>query len=653
MSATQTLRWQRTAAMVAALLLMAFALIFRFAPSWLHLQSTSRPQLNTGSSYSGTRPAGATSSATLVGAVSIAYTSGPSLALASRDVILAKQQAQPSQSDTSSSSPAVERLLALAESARLQGNLVTETGGAAAFYREILKSHPHSVVARVGLAELERRLATDAQQALDDGDGDAATRYIAQLRTLPHSQADATRLAMRLRVLQRTRPLLSAAVKREKRGRDLSPAGHSAVDLYRKVLRLDPGDTVARRGLLRIQKNILDRGLRRAAQGNFAAANRELALAAKLVPNSGFLKAMRQRIKILRRAAAAVILDRALAALDARDAAQARNLAKQATHLFPALTKLRYFDRRMQYFRLYGGRQPGHVFADNFLGRSGGAPPMLVIPAGHFIMGTTAAGSGRIRASQRPAHEVTFVRGFAISRTEVTVNEFRAFTRATGYVTDAQRNGGSRVYDDATGRMRTDPEANWRDDYNGHPAHGDMPVLHVSWNDAVAYTHWLSKETGDKYHLPSEAQFEYAMRAGSVGPYWWGPGTPVQKVENLAGSLDRSFNGRRWDESFKGYGDGYWGPAPVMHFLPNPWGLFDMDGNVSEWIEDCWHENYVRAPVNGSAWINPGCVQRVVRGGSWASSPQQDLSSYRSQARENTSGARTGFRVARSFAVRP
>ncbi len=653
MSATQSLHWQRMAAMVAALLLMVFALIFRFAPNWLHLHSTSRPQLSTGSSQSGTGPAGATSGATLADAISTAYTSGPSLALASRDVILAQQQTRTAHSATTPASPAVQRLLALAESARLQGNLVIETDSAATFYREILKFQPQSVAARVGLAELERRLATDAEQALDDGDGNAATRYIAQLRTLPHSQADAARLSMRLRVLQQTRPLLRAAVKREQQGKNLSPLGHSAVDLYRKVLRLDPGNTVARRGLLRIQKIVLNRGLRRAAQGNFTAAHHELVLAAKLVANSVPLQTMRTRVEIMRRATATAMLSRALAALDARDAEQARNLAGKAIRLFPTLTGLRNFDRRMQYFRLYGGHRPGHVFADNFLGRSGGAPPMLVIPAGRFIMGTTATGSGRILASQRPAHEVTFMYGFALSRTEVTVSEFRAFIRATGYVTDAQRNGGSRVYDDASGRMHKDPAANWEDGYQGHPAHGDMPVLHVSWNDAVAYTHWLSKETGDKYHLPSEAQYEYAMRAGSVGAYWWGSGPPVKKVENLAGSLDRSSNGRRWDESFKGYGDGYWGPAPVMHFLPNPWGLFDMNGNVSEWTEDCWHENYVRAPVNGSAWINPGCLQRVVRGGSWASSPKQDLSSYRSHAQENTSSARIGFRVARSFGVHP
>jgi formylglycine-generating enzyme required for sulfatase activity len=185
--------------------------------------------------------------------------------------------------------------------------------------------------------------------------------------------------------------------------------------------------------------------------------------------------------------------------------------------------------------------------------------------------------------------------------------------------------------------------------YEGRKAGDDEPVIHVSWNDAVAYTRWLARGTGKAYRLPSEAEFEYAVRGGKRTRYWWGDGAPDQPVENLTGELDVSRSQRQWSSYFEGYGDRHWGPAPVASFEPNPFGLHDIGGNVAEWVLDCWHDTYLRAPADGSAWINPGCKLRVVRGGYWASSPDHSRSAFRTSAFPERHDARIGFRIARDL----
>jgi len=176
-----------------------------------------------------------------------------------------------------------------------------------------------------------------------------------------------------------------------------------------------------------------------------------------------------------------------------------------------------------------------------------------------------------------------------------------------------------------------------------------MPVIHVSAKDAMAYAEWLSAQTGQRYRLPSEAEFEYALRAGSRGRYPWGNGAPPARAGNFTGAGDVSPSGRRWKNAFPGYTDGAWGPAPVGTYLPNRWGLHDMVGNVSEWVADCWHDSFRRAPRGGEAWINPGCRSKVVRGGSWASAPEEMRSAWRQGSDANNTTARIGFRVVRDI----
>ena len=140
------------------------------------------------------------------------------------------------------------------------------------------------------------------------------------------------------------------------------------------------------------------------------------------------------------------------------------------------------------------------------------------------------------------------------------------------------------------------------------------------------------------------------MRAGSTTRYPWGNGNPTKVVDNVTGDGDRSPELKRsWAKAFRHYDDNYWGPAPLGKFPPNAFGLIDMDGNVSEWVADCWHDNYLRAPNDGQAWMNPGCTSHVIRGGSWGSAPDQVRSAYRISAPASTRSPRVGFRVARDL----
>lgn len=236
-----------------------------------------------------------------------------------------------------------------------------------------------------------------------------------------------------------------------------------------------------------------------------------------------------------------------------------------------------------------------------------------------------------------------------MSRHEITVGEFRRFMDATDHRARAERRGFSGTYDERTGNFVRRGYVDWRRDHAGRPAADDMPVLHVSAKDAQAYAEWLTEQTGRTYRLPSEAEFEYALRAGQRGLYPWSTPTPPARVGNLTGALDVAPTGKRWQNAFAGYGDGFWGPAPVGRYRPNPYGLHDLAGNVAEWVDDCWHASYRRAPAHGRAWINEGCRARVVRGGSWASAPHQTRSSWRQQMDADTTNARIGFRVVREI----
>ena len=445
------------------------------------------------------------------------------------------------------------------------------------------------------------------------------------------------------------------ALQLNRRGESEFQAGHlgekegGALASFRAALRVRPGDARAMQGLAAVESMMIRHGEEAAARGEFELAERWLASAEQVRPDMPTSADAQQRIAAVRRARVHELRDRGLAALR-REAGipQARRVLSDLLRIAapgdPAAAELR---ERIDFASHYGLFRPGQAFTDGL--RSGArGPQLVVVPHGGFRMGAgddeTDAG-----AAERPVHYVRFERGFAMSRTEVTVGEFRRFVAATGYRSRAVRRGHSIVYDERSGNLVRRSGVDWRSDYVGMPAQDDLPVLHVSAKDAQAYTEWLSQQSGQRYRLPSEAEFEYALRAGRDGRFPWLGLVPRSRSGNVTGARDVSPSGRNWRNAFHEYGDGWWGPAPVGRFASNAFGLHDLVGNVSEWVADCWHDSYRRAPTDGEAWVNPGCRNRVMRGGSWLSAPAQVRSAWRLSVDADTTNARLGFRVVRDL----
>jgi formylglycine-generating enzyme required for sulfatase activity len=621
--------------------LLAFALVYRFFPEALKVEPAllrTRPAAPTSAPVGVRRPVLRLSPA------ESELNAGPPISLAPAVVIAARAH-----EDRFGGRPGkgrIPQLLAAAGVSARAGNLIgAGKDSALGLILTAANEAPDDPNVQTAISRLHQRLVANAQQALASGDVGGARADYQALQQLPGATSDLAVLAARIEAADQVRPLLEQAAELVQAGKLEGPGEGTALAVYRKVLTMDPENVVARQGLERVQQAALDRALAAAAQNDDAKAAAALADAAKILPSSAVLTQTRARIAGMRNGRADNLMAQAQSAFDAGDLDLAQRLATSAAELGASNQT---FLARIENAREYASFTPGQVFSDRFLDIEGQAPAMVVIPRGSFLMGAPARGRAQSGAEQ-PQHQVMFAQGFALAQSEVTVAEFRQFVRASGYVPDADRLGGSSIYDETNGRMQTRAGVDWQDDYAGHRAQGDDPVVNVSWNDANAYAEWLSKRTGKRYHLPSGAEYEYAGRAGTTTPYWWGSGTPKTKVENLTGSGDRSPTGHAWAKAFRGYSDGYWGPAPVKSFMPNPFGLYDMSGNVSEWVEDCWHDNYVRAPTDGSAWVNPGCGERVLRGGSWGSAPDQDRSAFRMGAAADTRSGRVGFRVAREL----
>ncbi|MBS0556907.1 MAG: SUMF1/EgtB/PvdO family nonheme iron enzyme [Proteobacteria bacterium] len=545
---------------------------------------------------------------------------------------------------------AIAALLKKAAKAFDDGHLTTpKDANALALYQQVLAADKDNASARAGVEKIHKSLLQQIGEALDRGDERDTARLVGELAQVPDAGDDVAALQARLKTLRQVMPLLTRAADLLQQGKATAPADGNALGVYRQVLKLDPGNKLAVQGLIQVQQGYLDRALAAAAQDDFNGADKILADASAVSPGSQELLDTRSRIEGIRRDRAANTLSQANSALDSGNPDLAETLAKKALALSPDLSGIDEFNRRLRNARLYASYSPGQVIADKFLDRHGSAPSLVVIPTGSFLMGAAANESGA-RANEEPQRRVAIDTGFALGRDDVSVGQFRLFIDDSGYATDAEKAGASSVYDENTGRMIDRRGITWRNDYLGDVAAADLPVIHVSWNDAVAYAQWLSARTGKRYRLPSEAEFEYALRAGSDTRYPWGDGSPTRVIDNITGDGDRSPRLKRsWAKAFRHYDDGYWGPAPVGKFPANAYGLIDMDGNVSVWVADCWHDNYMRAPADSSAWVNPGCAEHVIRGGSWGSAPDQVRSAYRLSAPSDTRSARVGIRVARDL----
>jgi formylglycine-generating enzyme required for sulfatase activity len=237
---------------------------------------------------------------------------------------------------------------------------------------------------------------------------------------------------------------------------------------------------------------------------------------------------------------------------------------------------------------------PGEIFRD-----CEACPELVVVPPGDFTMGSNDT------PYEKPEHPIVIKRAFAIGRREVTFAEW------------------DQCADAGVCKHRPDDHG-W--------GRGDRPVINVAWDDAKLFVAWLAQKTGQKYRLPSEAEWEYAARAGTKTPFWWGrdAGTGHAQCDNCGSPTTKQV-------------------AVTGSYRPNGFGLYDSAGNAAEWVEDCWNENYRNAPRDGAAWISGDCRLRVLRGGNFLSKATEIRSAARFRYDVDVRYYANGFRVMRDL----
>jgi formylglycine-generating enzyme required for sulfatase activity len=262
-------------------------------------------------------------------------------------------------------------------------------------------------------------------------------------------------------------------------------------------------------------------------------------------------------------------------------------------------------------------------------------PLLKVLPAGDFLQGS-APNDAAVLPSEMPQHKVSIAYAFAASVYEVTVGEFSMFVAATGVGAH-----GCATYD---GAWRVNPSITWRNAVESQtPSH---PVSCVSWREAKDYAAWLSLTTHQTYRLPSASEWEYAARAGTAAQVPWSTPSGACAYANVADeTAARHFQG--W--KVLPCTDGFVQSAPVGSFKQNAFGLYDMLGNVFEWTEDCWTDNYQGAPVDGTAQTAGDCTQHELRGGSWFTQPDFVRTSYRDRFDSDYRSTSVGFRLIREI----
>jgi formylglycine-generating enzyme required for sulfatase activity len=232
-------------------------------------------------------------------------------------------------------------------------------------------------------------------------------------------------------------------------------------------------------------------------------------------------------------------------------------------------------------------------------------PEMIVMPAGEFMMGSPATEPGRY-GNEGPQHRVTIARPFAVSKFDVTFADWDACVSV----------GGCPKVSDLTFGRNT------------------KPLINVTWTDAQKYVAWLAKMTGQPYRLLTEAEWEYAARAGTTAAYYWGEAIGEGNA-NCVGC------GSAWENLET---------SPAGSFASNAFGLYDMAGDVWQWVQDCYHDDYNGAPADGSVWTGGDCSRRIVRGGSWLIKPEFLRAAFRVGVTTDDRNSDLGFRVARTLA---
>ncbi len=271
---------------------------------------------------------------------------------------------------------------------------------------------------------------------------------------------------------------------------------------------------------------------------------------------------------------------------------------------------------------------PAQTYRDSTIGME-----FVFVKGGCYRMGD-AFGDGE--DIEKPAHKVC-VDNFYLGRYDVTVGAFRKFVGDTGYITEAERGVGCAVWTGS--KWQYDKNKNWRKP--GFAQNDRHPVVCVSWNDAVAFIEWLSRKSGKRYCLPSEAEWEYAARSrGKRYKYGWGSGTPSANVADE--SMKKAIPGLN---AWNGYDDGYVYTSPVGRFRPNGLGLYDMTGNVWQWTADWYGEEYYRDGPRDNPKGPARGLFRVLRGGAWSNDPHASRVTYRNRRYQADRSAYFGFRL--------
>jgi len=456
----------------------------------------------------------------------------------------------------------------------------------------------------------------------------------------------------RLNTLADVERLLSAASRALKADRVVKPEDNNALYYFNLVLDKNAQNQKAQHGLERVQVILVDRALQSIRDLDIKTADYWLFKASAVREDQELVQNARLELATFEKQRVIALEQQAISAMDSGQYILAEFSIVDLTILGGQEARVAHLNVRLGQVRANPDFDAGEILVDDLLRSGGKAPQIVVIPSGSFVMGSDGH-SVENYDNESPQHEVTIERVFGLGVHEVTVDEFRLFIEKTGYRTAAERRGLSYVYAGSEDSLKSRAGVHWRHDYRGKKARPKSPVIHVNADDAQAYVNWLANETGKSYRLPSEAEYEYVARAGGNGSYWWGEGSPDGAVENLTGERDSSMGQKRWSAYFSGYGDGHWGPALTGSItdgkMAHPMGVYDIAGNVSEWTADCWHQNYVLAPADGSAWVKPDCDQRVARGGYWASAPRDARAAFRMSAHTNTHGPMVGIRIARDL----
>ncbi len=532
--------------------------------------------------------------------------------------------------------------------ARFEG-VNQKQAGALEWYLAILRFDDDNSKAKKGLENTFEALVLVTRKTIRDGNLTEASRLLHVMKSslVRHPEIDA--LNAELELAKQAETLQQKAVALEKQGliieSDSDKPSNNAVATYRKAIEAFPEYQPAVLAIDRLRSQRERAALSLAKQSKFEAALIALKQAESIDGENPQYQMISSHVRGRLNQSIREKIVLANLALDGLRMSPAQAYYFQARKILPLHPEVIALEKRLDEVKHYGRFKPLQVFSDSWT-MSSPVPEMVVIPYGKFEMGSPPS-FALAGPAEMPRHLVGFERGFAIARNEITVGQFRQFIESSGYRTRADSRGWSMVFDEKGGSMTKRENINWRHDHLGRLAKEDLPVAHVNLHDATAYAKWLSVKTGVTYRLPSEAEFEYVMRAGNDTLYPWGNHSPAKVVANLAGAGDKSVQSRSWGNAIADYRDFHWGAAPVRSFPRETWGTFDISGNLEEWVQDCWHDSYQRAPDDGSAWVNPGCKMGVTRGASWASSLNEARVSFRTATLQKTHNARIGFRVVR------